>query len=483
MSLTPEPLSASTPVIRFSPSPTNIPRLDQFNQFFKRSATFSPPQEGKRFDNVSSPYDAGDFLPGGQGGPVQIGYTNYVSPWATWLERGLSAIGMQRVDDFNKGRLLGYHYVQTTIRNSDSTRSTSAQYVKTTGASRLKVFTFTHGTRVLFDDQKRATGVEINRLLVKRTLRARKEVIVSAGAFKSPQLLMLSGIGPADQLAKFKIPLVADLPGVGQNMWDHIFFGPSYAVKFPTLGTLINKPLTAAVPALAQYVKSRDGPLSSNNIEFVAWEKLPSKHRQGFSPETEQALAAFPDDWPEVEYLAAPGYLGTFEWPVVKQPLDGRQYATTLGAMVAPVSRGNVTLRSRSWLDAPLINPNWLTARADQEVAVAWFKRMREVWATSEVQSIVEGAEYWPGAKVQSDDEILALVRKSLMTVWHPSCTCKMGKKDDPMAVVDSAARVYGVQGLRVVDASAFPLLPPGHPQSTVYALAEKIADSIINGN
>lgn len=456
-------------------------RLDQFLPYFKKSMTITPPNTQKRFQNASTPYDASDFLAAGQGGPVQVGYSNYVSPWATWLEKGLASVGMQRTTGFDRGDLLGYHYTQTTIRATDATRSSSAQFIKSTNTDKLKVFTLSHGTKVLFDDSKKATGVEVNSLGKTYTLTASKEVIVSGGAFKSPQLLMVSGIGPEDQLRKFNIPIISALSGVGQNMWDHIFFGPSYAVKFPTLVNILINPL-ALVKALAQYVLTHDGVLSSNIIEFVGWEKLPEKYRTTFSDETKAALSKFPTDWPEVEYLGANGYLGDFEWPILRQPLDGKQYATILGAMVAPVSRGNVTLRSASALDQPVINPNWLTAKADQEVAVAWFRRMREVWKTKELQSIANGKEYWPGEDKDSDAAVLDVVRNSLMTVWHPSCTCKMGKKDDPMAVVDSEARVYGVQGLRVVDASAFPLLPPGHPQSSVYALAEKIADSIIQG-
>jgi choline dehydrogenase len=135
---------------------------------------------------------------------------------------------------------------------------------------------------------------------------------------------------------------------------------------------------------------------------------------------------------------------------------------------VAPTSRGNVTLQSASMTKAPLINPNWLTSRADQELAIALYRRMRQIWASETMQQVVIGDEYWPGKEKDSDEEILAVVRDSLMTIWHASCTCKMGKQEDAMAVVDPQARVYGVQGLRVVDASALPILPPGHPTSTI---------------
>ena len=117
---------------------------------------------------------------------------------------------------------------------------------------------------------------------------------------------------------------------------------------------------------------------------------------------------------------------------------------------------------------SPLINPNWLTSPADQELAVALYRRMRQIWASDVMQQVVIGDEYWPGKEKDSDEEILAVVRDSLMTIWHASCTCKMGKAEDKMAVVDNESKVYGVKGLRVVDASALPIFPPGHPTSTI---------------
>ncbi|KAG8527347.1 uncharacterized protein KY384_007499 [Bacidia gigantensis] len=131
--------------------------------------------------------------------------------------------------------------------------------------------------------------------------------------------------------------------------------------------------------------------------------------------------------------------------------------------------------------DLPVINPNWLSDPADQELAVASFKRARQIWQIlSGLGLTVDKEEYFPGPNVTSDAAILDFIQRSLMTIYHAAGTCKMGKVDDPMAVVDSKARVIGFQGLRVVDASSFPFLPPGHPQSTVYALAEKIAVDVL---
>lgn len=151
-----------------------------------------------------------------------------------------------------------------------------------------------------------------------------------------------------------------------------------------------------------------------------------------------------------------------------QEPRDGHQYASILAALQAPLSRGTVTLKSADTTDLPIIRPNYLSSPTDQAVAIAAYKRVRYAFAAPSLQSIVTGSEYYPGGHIQANEEILEIVKESLQTVWHASCTCKMGRKNDDMAVVDSHARVYGVSGVRVVDASSFPFLPPGHPQSTV---------------
>lgn len=192
--------------------------------------------------------------------------------------------------------------------------------------------------------------------------------------------------------------------------------------------------------------------------------------------------------------------MGNFSNPVVSQPSGGKQYATILGALVAPTSRGNVTIASNDTSDLPIINPNWLSTEADQQIAIAAYKRIRGMFHSTAMAPIVVGDEYFPGSQYQTDAEILEVIRNTLMTIYHAACTCKMGTRDDPMAVLDSRARVFGVDKLRVVDASAFPILPPGHPQSTVCKmqefillgpltnqladmLAEKIASDIISSS
>ncbi|KAK0387323.1 hypothetical protein NLU13_5636 [Sarocladium strictum] len=462
-------------------------KLENWMPYFQKSVTFTGPNNDLRGVNVSTVWDQSAFAADGQGGPIQVTYTNYASAFATWLEKALESLGMKRTAEFSNGKLLGYHYAQATIRNKDQTRSSSASYVyhamSSPARKNLKVFTQTLAREILFDGNK-TTGVKVSLLaaLPSYTIKAKKEVIVSAGSFKSPQLLMVSGIGPKATLEEHGIPIVSRLEGVGQNMWDHIMFGPSYSVTVPTLDTTVGNPLALA-QALLDYTLFAKGPLTSNVADFIGWEKMPEKYRQTWSESTREALSQFPADWPEVEHVSGNGWIGDFGWPAIDRPRDQRQYATDLGAMVAPLSRGNVTISSRSTLVQPRIDPNWLTHPADQELAISWYRRIREVWDTPAMRSIrTDGdKEAFPGRQHSTDEEMLEVIRNSLIPVWHPACTNKMGTPDDEMAVVDSKARVFGVEGLRVVDASAFPLLPPGHPQTTIYALAEKIAADIVH--
>lgn len=472
--------------------------LGNLTPFFNRAVTFTPPGE-RSLNNVTTKYDASSFS--NSGGPVQVGYGYWLTVWASFLEKAFNALGIQEHTEFNNGRLLGYHYSQSTLRSKDQTRSSSVAYIHAAGSDsktsqNLKVFTHTQARRVLFDQSSprpKASGVEVSALLglAQYNISARREVILSAGAFQSPQLLMLSGIGPTDELSEHGIGQIVSAPGVGQNMWDHVLFGPSYSVKFPTVGSMLLRPVALA-SALVDYVTKAIGPLTYI-ADILGWEKLSKlgNYRNKFSESTLNALATFPDDWPEVEYIAADAYAGNFRHPLAQQPLNGKKYVSILGAMVAPLSRGNITLKSGNPLAAPAINPNWLSDPADQELAIAWYRRMREIFTTNDVASQLEevGVEQYPGLENDSDEQILAVIRDSAITVWHASSTCRMGKsvlkngikeRVDEMDVVDSEAKVFGVDGLRIVDASIFPFLPPGHPQSTIYALAEKISEAII---
>lgn len=456
---------------------------DSLLPYFKKSVKFTPPGP-TRFPNASAEYNPDAFQ--ASGGPLDVTYSNYAQPFSTFLEPSLHEIGVPQAQDFNSGALFGAQYAANTIQPSTQKRESSqtAFLDEAIGRSNLKVYQLSLAKKILFDASKKATGVVLtsNAGLTSYTLTASKEVILSAGAFQSPQLLMLSGVGPRDQLAKFQIPLVAERPGVGQNMEDHVFFGPTWRVNVQTLTRLANDLLYTASQLAIDYSIRKIGPLTNAVCDFLGWEKTP----RALLPAGAASVldSNFPADWPEIEYLTAPGFVGDFSNLLLTQPRDGYQYATILGGLVAPLSRGTVALASADARDLPLVDPRWLTDPTDQAVAVATFKRLRQAFASRAMQPVLaDTTEYFPGtAVVSTDSQILQHIRNTVMTIWHASCTCRMGKVDDPMAVVDGNAKVIGVSGLRVVDASSFALLPPGHPQSTVYVLAEKISAEILAG-
>ena len=185
------------------------------------------------------------------------------------------------------------------------------------------------------------------------------------------------------------------------------------------------------------------------------------------SNSTRAQLDAFSLDWPDYEHLFLDGYFG-YANDSNDAPSDGRNYVSSSCALTNPFSRGNVTIVTSDTNDHPLVSPNWLLDPRDQEMAIAGFKQARAVFTTNVTHQIIIGSEVFPGLNISSDAEILRLIQESASASYHASATCAMGKANDTMAVLDSKARVYGVRGLRVVDASAFPVLPPGHPSSTV---------------
>ncbi|EXJ54400.1 hypothetical protein A1O7_09739 [Cladophialophora yegresii CBS 114405] len=441
--------------------------------YFRRSAHYTPPSS-IRPENASVPNpDPSSFE--SSGGPLEVGYINFPLPFGSWTKLAFLELGFNLTSDFNHGELNGLtQYVTQTIA-PDMTRSSSeASYLQWALASdrqNLLVYTRTFAKRILFDAQMTATGVSVTSYGLRFTISASKEVIIAGGAVHTPQLLMVSGIGPADTLNGLGIPVVVDSPGVGQNLWDHVLFTITYPVNVIGGGYWLNNSTNNAI-AVAEYDSDRSGPLSNTGFDYVAWEKLPSEYRSRLSSSALADLATFPSDWPELEFIIGDANDGTTD----------TSYASVIGALVAPLSRGFVTINSSDTTDLPIFSPNWLAHDTDKAVAIEAFKRCRSVFQTTAVQPVLAGPEFAPGAAVQSDEEILAYIQQTATTVYHAAGTAKMGNSSDTMSVVDGGFRVRGVKALRVVDASVFPVLVPGHPTGTLYALAEKAADDIQSG-
>lgn len=267
--------------------------------YYEKSVQFTPPNTLTRAPNATAEYNAGAFSP--TGGPLQVSYPNYAMTFSSWMQLGMEAIGVAKTTDFNSGHLLGSQYCSSTIRPSDQSRSSSeASFLSSTRHPGLHIYPGTLVRRVLFNSSKAAIGVEVENAGITWKISATKEVIVSAGAFQSPQVLMVSGIGPSPLLQSLRIPVISDLPGVGQNMWDHPFFAPSYRVGVETLTEIANDPVYLAAEA-AVYETTHTGVLTNPISDFLGWEKIPAALRANFTTETQQNLSQFPSDWPEAE--------------------------------------------------------------------------------------------------------------------------------------------------------------------------------------
>ncbi|ORY57010.1 putative GMC oxidoreductase [Pseudomassariella vexata] len=465
---------------------------DKMLPYFKKSINYTASVYGT-YTNSSITQDPDAFEPGN--GPLQVSFSNAVDPLGTWVQRAFIEAGMPQTAGFSSGQLLGSAYGPLTIDPTTGERSSSEsaflQHALKQGRAPV-LYKNTLATRILFgtgnSTTPQATGIQaltagtFGTGSVNFTLSARKEVILSAGAFQSPQLLMVSGIGNCSELAAFNIACTRNLVGVGNNMWDHPIFGSAHRVQVNTASASANNPVLAA-ELVKLYLETQSGPLSIFGPGYYGWEKLPEPYRSLLSNSSRTALdAAFPSDWPEIEWLPQAAYSGDNSNKQTQDPKDGHNYASLTTSLVAPLSRGTVKLASSSMTTLPLVDPAWLTHPADLDLAVQSFKRQRQIWDTLAAMGVADSDEAYPGfANVQTDDEIKAWIGKSMTTVYHASGTCKMGNGKDESAVVDSKGRVFGVAGLRVVDASAFPFLTPGHPQSVVYALAEKVAEGILN--
>jgi choline dehydrogenase len=440
--------------------------------FMKKSFSFTPPSFEYRAANASPNYTLSTF--DSPGGPVQLSYPKYAQPLTSYGAEGYSAAGFNASDGFLNGNLLGYGYWPFTLREKDSTRSSTevAFLSRTAARTSLKIYQSCMARNLLFDSNKRATGVNVTVNGMKPfTLSARKEVIVSSGFIHSPQLLMVSGIGPRETLEKYNIPVISDLPGVGQNLRDTPAVGSiSHAMDVPgrSSWTQSTESFNANVE---RYLTNGSGPLSSPASDFAGWEKFSESYTVNMSQSTRDFLANLPSDWPNIEYI-----------------LDASNRALSSGAsgttgsismlLTSASSTGNITIQSSDNSIAPIVYLGWLDSQEDQELAVAAYRRARSIAANI----AAFGDEILPGANISTNAQILNYIKtKGLGAIHHGAATCAMGRNASSGAVVDSQARVFGVQSLRVIDASSLPFSAPGHTQGVTYAHAEKLVVDVIN--
>lgn len=389
----------------------------------------------------------------GSGGPLCVSDATEPHPLCDAFIEACAEAGLPRNDDFNGATQEGAGYFQTTSRRGRRW-STAVGYLRPAmGRPNLAVVTEALTTRILFEGT-RAVGVEYRRAGVVRRVRARREVILSGGAIGSPQMLQLSGVGPAALLARHGIPVVADRPGVGENLQDHFQVRLVLKCRQPItmndeLGTLLGKARVAL-----RYALHRKGPLTVSAGYGAAFYR------------THERLAT-PDI--QVHFLT----LSTDRMGENLHPFSG---FTASVCQLRPESRGRLRITSPDPAVQPAIDPRYLATELDRTTNVEGFKKLRAIMATPAMEPFVE-SEHLPGDAVRGDDEILAYARASGTTIYHPSCTCRMGA--DPDSVVDARLRVRGVAGLRVVDGSIMPAVVSGNTNAAIVMIAEKAADMI----
>ncbi|KAI0123292.1 hypothetical protein BJ170DRAFT_713436 [Xylariales sp. AK1849] len=437
-------------------------KWSNFLPFYKKSTKYTP--------NDNIPDETENFEP--HGGPVQISYPPHRQPTNPFISRAFQKLGFKKRSGFNGGLLNGYGYWTVYQDPESHTRSSSAtsylhQALKHTG---LQLYPRTQAQKIMIKDG-RASAVVVQTAGLNYTITARKGIILSAGFVHSPQILMVSGIGSASILKELGIEVVADLPGVGQNLQDQPYVFTTFQTDVETDSAVIVNPQRLDRER-ELYARSRTGPLTSPGTDLVGWEKFSPESRAKMSRQARAVLDSVPEDWPDLEISGVGISAGNPADPT------NNSLFSLYGALLVHNTTGNITLSSPEIRDQPILNTNLLVTATDRELTLAGLKRLLEVAnATNIVTSIVNPPE---SVDVESDVQLLDWISQTAVFGYHGSSTCKMGKKEDRMAVVDSKARVYGVEGLRVVDASVLPFCVPGHPSGTIYALAEKIARDIL---
>lgn len=390
----------------------------------------------------------------GSEGPLRVSTGACANPlFQAWILGGQQA-GYPFTPDMNGERQEGVGPMDMTVADGRRWSAATAYLRPAMARPNLSVRTGALTRRVRFAG-RRAVGVEYERRAARHVVRARREVILAGGAINSPQLLMLSGIGPADDLREHGIEVIQDLPGVGQNLQDHLEIYVQHACREPVSLYAAQRPWNKAAIGLDWLVRKRGIGASS---QFEAGGFIRS--RAGV-------------EHPDLQYHFLPiamNYDGS-------NPHEGHGFQAHVGPM-RPTSKGAVRLRSGDPHEPPSILFNYMGSEGDREEMRSAVRLTREILAQPAFDRW-RGEELAPGLDVRSDGEIDAFVRAHAESAYHPSCTCRMGRESDRSAVVDGAGRVFGTEGLRVVDASIMPSIVSGNLNAPTIMLAEKIADHI----
>ena len=404
------------------------------------------------FKKAETNENGGDAFHGGNG-PLHVSNGKSSNPlFRTFIQAGVEA-GHPQTSDFNGKTQEGFGPYQLTIRNGRRWSAAAAYLHDALDRPNLTIESNAQVTRILFEGT-RAVGVEYAQKKEKCQARAIREVILSGGAVNTPQVLLLSGIGDPEILKRFDIPVVADLKGVGRNLQDHLDCSIQYECSQPiTLYSQAN-PLRAMRTGL-EYMLLGSGLATGQGLESGAF------------------LKSRPDlETPDLQFH----FIAALMYDHTRKKADRHGFMAHV-CQLRPESRGYISLRSADPLDAPIIQPNYLEAEEDRRALREGVRLARDVFA-QEAFDPYRGPELMPGAHIQRDDQIDAFVRKTAETIYHPVGSAKMGKDAD--SVVDAQLRVYGVEGLRVVDASIMPALVSGNTNAPTIMIAEKASDLIL---
>jgi len=369
--------------------------------------------------------------------------------------------GIPHSTDFNRGDNEGVGYFQVNQKNGWRWNTAKA-FLRPAcyGRPNFELWTGAHVTRLTFetrgDGSRHCTGAEIWSGDQKVIAYSEREVLLCAGSIGSPQILQLSGIGPAELLQKHGIPVVHDLPGVGGNLQDHLQIRAVYKVDgVTTLNTLAHS-WWGKLKIGMEYVLKRSGPMSMAPSQLGAFTRS--------APE---------QPYPNIEYHVQPLSLDAFG-----EPLHGFNAFTASVCNLNPTSRGWVRIRSNRFEDAPAIATNYLSTPEDRKVAADSLRVTRRI-AAQPALAKYKPEEWRPGPQYQSDEDLARLAGDIATTIFHPVGTTAMGPDGDPLAVLDARLRVRGIAGLRVVDAGAMPTITSGNTNSPVLMMAEKAAEWI----
>jgi len=364
---------------------------------------------------------------------------------------GAAELGVPRSEDFNAGRQEGVGYYQLFTRNGWRSSASVAYLRPARGREGLQIETEAHALRVAFEG-RRAREVEYEQAGRRRVARARREIVLAAGALQSPQLLQLSGIGPAPLLQDHGIPVLHDAPGVGENLQDHLQLRLIYKCTRPITTNDQLASIAGKLRIGLQWLLFRSGPLAIGiNQGGLFTRVLP----ESATPDIQFHFATLSADLAGAQ----------------PHPFSGFTFSV---CQLRPSSRGRVRIRSRDAREAPAMQPNYLSTELDRRCALAAVRYARRLAMTEALRPYVLD-EFRPGSAAQSDADLMAFCRAHGATIFHPAGTCRMGA--DPLAVLDERLRVRGVEGLRVVDCSVMPTLVSGNTAAPVLMIAERASD------